>query len=157
LSAGCKWRKVKVEKGVLVVARKRKGSALLELAVAIPVLLLFTIGVIDYARVYYASITVANAAMAGAQYGAPYDRSDSIIMAARRDAGSVTLDSVLTTRVCRCPGGSIVDCTTGNCGAYGEVQQFDSVRVRKDVLLLLRYLGLPQRITVERSVVLRSN
>src|SRR5689334_15801886 len=45
---------------------QRTGTALLELAVAIPVLLLFTMGVVDFARVYFASITVANAAMAGA-------------------------------------------------------------------------------------------
>lgn len=113
-------------------------------------------GVIDYARVYYASIAVANAAMAGAQYGGPYDSSDSIVMAARRDAGSVSLDSVLVMRVCRCPDTGIVDCATGNCGAYGEPQQYDSVRVRKDVSLLIRYIGLPERITVVRSVVLRS-
>src|SRR5690349_7549015 len=52
-------------------APARSGSALLELAVAIPILLLFTMGVVDYARVYFASIAVANATMAGAQYGAP--------------------------------------------------------------------------------------
>jgi len=135
----------------------RRGSALLELAIAIPILILFTMGVVDYARVYYASIAVASAAMAGAQYGAPYDSSDSIIVGARRDAGSVTLDSVATVRFCRCPDNVPADCATGNCGTYGEVQQYDSVRVRKDVDLLIRYLGLPSRITIVRAAVARSN
>jgi hypothetical protein len=114
-------------------------------------------GVVDYARVYFASIAVANATMAGAQYGAPYNNSDSIINAARRDAGSVALDTVQTVRYCRCPDTGVVDCSTGNCGAYGEVQQYDSVRIRKDVSLLIRYLGLPTRISVVRTAVVRSN
>lgn len=134
----------------------RRGSALLELAVAIPILLLFTMAVVDYARVYYATIAVASAAMAGAQYGAPYDSSDSIIVGARRDAGSVTLDSVTTVRFCRCPDNVVADCVTGNCGTYGEVQQYDSVRVRKDVALLIRYLGLPTQVTIVKTAVLRS-
>jgi TadE-like protein len=137
----------------------RRGTALLELAVAIPVLLLFTMGVVDYARLYYASIAVASAAMAGAQYGTPYGVSDSIVVGARRDAGSVTLDSVTTVRFCRCPDNVVADCVNpGTCpGTYGEVQQYDSVRVRKDVALLIRYVGLPSRITIVRTAVVRSN
>ena len=134
----------------------RRGSALLELAVAIPVLLLFTMAVVDYARVYYASIAVASAAMAGAQYGAPYDSSDSITVGAQRDAGSVTLDSVTTVRFCRCPDNVFANCVGDTCGTYGEVQQYDSVRVRKDVPLLMRYIGLPSQITIVRAAVLRS-
>jgi hypothetical protein len=136
--------------------RARKGTALLELAVAIPVLLLFTMAVVDYARLYYASIAVASAAMAGAQYGAPYDDADSIVVGARRDAGSITLDSVTTVRFCRCPDNVAVGCVGTDCGTYGEVQQYDSVRVRKDVALLIRYLGLPSQITIVRTAVVRS-
>ena len=47
----------------------RRGGALLELAVAIPMLILIAIGVIDYGRVYTTAITVSNAARAGAEFG----------------------------------------------------------------------------------------
>jgi Flp pilus assembly protein TadG len=133
------------------------GNSFVELAVALPIVLLLVIAVVDYARLFTTGITVANAAMAGAQYGAPYDNNDSITFAAQRDAGSLLLDSVKTVRFCRCPGSTDnVNCATGNCGTYGEVQQFDSVRVRKDVDLLIPYPGLPSKIAVIRTATLRS-
>jgi Flp pilus assembly protein TadG len=50
--------------------RSTKGGALLELAVVFPVLLLLLIGVVDYGRMYFTSVAVANAARAGAEWGA---------------------------------------------------------------------------------------
>src|SRR4051794_32091869 len=51
-------------------SRGSRGGAALELAVAFPFLLLLLIGAVDYGRLYYTSVTVANAARAGAEYGA---------------------------------------------------------------------------------------
>ena len=49
---------------------KQKGTALLELALVWPLLSLVLLGVIDFGRIFYASIEVTNAAHAGVQYGA---------------------------------------------------------------------------------------
>ena len=46
-----------------------KGSAFVELALFTPVLLLMLVGALDFARVYYADITLSNAAEVGALYG----------------------------------------------------------------------------------------
>jgi Flp pilus assembly protein TadG len=46
-----------------------KGSAFVELALFTPVLLLMLIEAIDFARVFYADITLANAAEVGALCG----------------------------------------------------------------------------------------
>jgi uncharacterized protein (UPF0333 family) len=137
----------------------QKGSAMLELAVAFPILLLIAIGVADYARVYYTGISVANAAKAGAHYGVwnagQTGQLDSMTVAAQRDAGNTGLDSVTVGRYCMCPGAGVVDCVSGDCGAYGVPQVFDSVRVWKDVTMLIHYLGLPSRVTVAHTEVLR--
>jgi Flp pilus assembly protein TadG len=134
------------------------GSAMAELVIAIPILLLLAMGVADYARIYYAGITVANAAEAGVHYGVARTGTsvvDSMIMAARLDAGSMTLDSVAAGQTCRCPGTGVVSCGLGTCGTYGVPQIYDSVWVQKNVALVIRYLGLPSSVTVTRSAVLR--
>ena len=45
-----------------------QGSALVELALVLPLLFLLIINVVNFGGAFYASITVANAARAGAQY-----------------------------------------------------------------------------------------
>jgi Flp pilus assembly protein TadG len=52
------------------------GAAFVELAVALPVLLLLLAGVGDFARIFYWSIELTNAALAGAQFGS-YNLSNS--------------------------------------------------------------------------------
>src|SRR6266852_3787293 len=85
--------------------RTDRGSAMIELAVALPIVILLSIGVADLARIYYTSITVANAARAGAAFGADTAATDSAMtVAAQNDAGSLTLDSISAGRYCICPG-----------------------------------------------------
>ena len=51
---------------------KRSGSAVVELAIVLPLLaFLFAIG-IDFARLYYDLVTIHNAARSGAMYGAQH-------------------------------------------------------------------------------------
>src|SRR4051812_37857246 len=52
------------------LVRSERGSALVELAFCLPVLILTFVGAADFARVFYTSIALNNAARAGAQYGA---------------------------------------------------------------------------------------
>jgi Flp pilus assembly protein TadG len=50
--------------------RSDNGSALVELAIALPLLVLIMAAAIDYARIFYMAMALTNAARAGAQYGA---------------------------------------------------------------------------------------
>ena len=51
------------------IRAKRSGAAALELAILLPLLIfLFIIG-IDYARVFYSTVTITNCARNGAIYG----------------------------------------------------------------------------------------
>ena len=136
---------------------------MIELAVSIPIVLLLVVGVADLARVYYTSITVANAARAGASFGADTAATTAQMdTAAQTDAGSFTLDTITAGRYCVCPGSGagtgVVPCSTATCPlGYGVPQAYDTVRVRKDVTLIVHYLGLPASFPIIRTVVLRTN
>jgi Flp pilus assembly protein TadG len=137
------------------------GGALLELAVAVPIMLLLAVGAADYARVYYSGVTVANAAFAGAFYGVTTMNGsvpDSMIWAAQQEAAPVTLDSVSAGQFCRCPSTGLVSCTLGTCtDGYGVPQTYDSVWVKKNVPMMIRYLGLPSTVSVGRKAIVREN
>lgn len=134
-----------------------RGGALVEFAITVPVLALLAIAAADYARVYSVSIAVANAARTGAQWGG-HTLGNSALMeaAARADASPLVLDVVTAGRYCTCPGGGTPNCSTGDCGAYGAPEAFDTVRVTKEVPLIFRYPGLPTSVNVRRTVVFRA-
>jgi hypothetical protein len=140
------------------ITRNRRGGAALEFAVVMPMLILLAIGVADYARAYKTSLAVVNAAAAGTQVGA---RSvavsgDTAAMTAQAiaDASPVSLDTVTSSRFCRCSDGSTPACT-GSCSGYGVPQVFVRVGVRKNYSMLFRYPGLPTTIAVMRTATLR--
>ena len=145
----------------LRISRSEHGGALVELAVVLPVLILIAIGVMDYGRVYYTSVTVSNAARAGAEWGA-YGMTGSATKDAQiqsfakiegAEAGTFTVTS---SHFCRCsPTGVDVSCTTGSCGAYGKPQIYVTATATKKVALLLKYPGLPDTVTISRSATFR--
>ena len=146
---------------ILRIWRSEHGGALVELAVVLPVLVLIAIGVMDYGRVYYTSITVAHAARAGAEWGA-YGMTGSSTNDAQiqsfaqlegAEAGTLTITS---SHVCRCsPAGALVSCTTGSCGGYGLPQIYVTATATKSIALLLKYPGLPATVTISRSATFR--
>lgn len=135
-----------------------KGSAMVELAVAIPILLLLAIGVGEYARFYFTEITVTNAARSGAEYGVKTGGNvDSMTYGAKIEAGKDSVGMVITAGIfCTCPsGGAPPDCVTGDCGAYGIPRAFDSVAVKKVVRFLFHYPGFPDSVVIQRKSILR--
>jgi len=51
------------------------GQALVEFALILPVLLMLTLGVVDFSRIFFAQIALANAVREGALYAAEGDRT----------------------------------------------------------------------------------
>lgn len=97
------------------LARKRRvgfaleaGQSLLELALVLPMLLLLLVGTIEIGRFAYYSILVANAARAGAQYGAQglatAADNGGIVTAAKNDGQNVTGLTVSAIQTCGCTG-----------------------------------------------------
>ena len=58
-----------VKAAIQAIRKHKKGSAMLEFALGMPMLMLFLFGTADVGRLFYYSIEVANAAGAGAAYG----------------------------------------------------------------------------------------
>lgn len=139
-------------------ARATSGGAAVELAVVFPVLLLLIIGVVDYGRVLYTAVTVANAARAGAEYGAsdpPLSAMDTVGMKAYaqadgNNAGTLTLAA---QRYCECSG-TATACVACSGGAAPEV--YVEVTATKIVNMLLPYPGLPATFSVSRKATFRS-
>jgi hypothetical protein len=135
---------------------------MVELAVVMPILILIAIGVMDYGRVYFTSIAVANAARAGAEWGAQNlgafaDKDPEIQAFAQADGAEVAPITVTSARVCRC-GSTVVTCgTTADCGGgYGPAMEFVEVTASKSVALLIKWPGLPTTINVSRKAVWRA-
>ena len=100
-----------------------RGSAVVELAVAMPLLVLILAATIDFARVFHMAENLQDAARAGAQYGAQSPSNSSNTATMQSTATSATaLTGVTATaaRTCKCATSSGVysdtspsnDCTT---------------------------------------------
>jgi Flp pilus assembly protein TadG len=135
------------------------GTAILELAIAIPVLVLLALGVADFGRMFATGIAVANAARAAAEYGASSVATSSdtakINQAGRDDAADYGLITVTSSSFCRCPDGSTPACN-GTCAGGYPVEVFVRADASKTLNLILRYPGLPTSMTFRDSATFRA-
>jgi len=105
----------------------QRGNALIEFALSAVILMLLTIGVTDFSRLFAIADVAASAAAAGAQYGAlsPAHWSDFAGMqeAALDDAGS-TLTGVTVTpsNTCYCSVGGIATTCPASCGGGSQME-----------------------------------
>ena len=138
--------------------RSHSGSAALELAVITPFLVLLLIGVVDYGRVFYTSVTVSNAARSGAEYGAqsPITSGDTIGMKnfAQGDGQEAGTLGLTARRYCEC-GGAAHSCDAV-CTSGAAPDVFVEVKATKKVGMLFRYPGLLDTVTVSRMATFRS-
>jgi Flp pilus assembly protein TadG len=145
--------------------RTRRGGAAIELAVLLPFLVLLAIGAAELGRAYHASIVVANAASAGARYGAQNVNTSgdaaSMNAAATIDAGDIGDVAPESSRFCRCSNGTTPASCTSACPApagypaYTEPEVFVTTSATKTVTFLMHYPGFPASITVRRTATFR--
>ena len=140
-----------------------RGSATLELAVLLPLLLVGTLGIADFGRIYYHMIAVSNAAHAGAKYGAHspqnMDNESGITVAVLNELGDYADETVgvEATRYCTCRDGTEVNCEAGVCGFSGEPDRiYIKVRVQKPVEPLFPYPGMPETVLLSRDAYVRA-
>jgi Flp pilus assembly protein TadG len=152
----------------------QSGQALVELAIALPVLLILALGVIELGRYAYIAILVGNAAHAGALYGsqstAASSDSTGIQSAAQYDfaggtaAGSidngqpVSQLTVSSLPSCGCDSGGAITafgCATTPSCATGHWVVVISVTASGTFSSLFNYPGIPSSITVSRTSTMR--
>jgi Flp pilus assembly protein TadG len=128
-----------------------------ELTLAVPVLALLLVASADFARVFYFSIAVNNAARAGAQYG-----SQSIVTAddVTGMKNAATQDSpdlpslTATARQCTCGTGTSVAacgssyCTTNPTGNYVEVDTSMTFNTT------ITYPGIPSSVALAGKAIM---
>jgi Flp pilus assembly protein TadG len=146
-------------------ARDGRGAALVELAVALPVLVVLLFGVIDFARVFYVAAELTNAARAGAQYGAlnTTNASDTGTMQTRALAASPQIAGYTVstpTRSCGCmtQSGTFTSqaCTTSCPNSADHLVVYVTVTASMTFNTVTRLPGLPQTLPLTRSATVRA-
>lgn len=138
--------------------RHRRGQAAVELAVAIPVLVLLLLAGMDYGRVFYMSIGVNNAARAGAQYGSQtvITAADAtgMIAAAKADASNL---STLTATASQCTcitSTTVTACPSSYCTNAPQAT-FVEVDTQGVFQTIVSYPGIPNSTTISGKAIMQ--
>jgi len=135
--------------------KQQKGNAMLEFALMSVVLILLSLGTVDFGRTLNSGITAANAAGTAANYGA----TDTIAAGdfeemedrALLDAVNVTDMEATVDQVCQCPDGTAVVCSNlanVTCSGYGAPRAYVLVEARQDFQSLRIFPGIPETTRV---------
>lgn len=157
-------------KSLLLRSRGESGSAFVEMAVALPVLVAIFIGTADFARVFYYAMELTTAARAGAQYGAynsvTVTETANITSAAQNAAPNISPITVIIATppgVCQCalndgtgqPWPAVACSPTPTCASGSHLVQYITVQTRKTFTIISRFLPINRSITLTRSATLR--
>ncbi len=145
-------------KPVARLARADAGSAIAELAVIAPVLVLLLVGLIEVGRYARYSIVVGNAARAGVQYGArnlataaDLSGMQAYALNDARDAGGM---SATASQFCRCADGTASSCLPGDCAGSHRLV-FVQVDTSGTFASLLHYPGIGASQTITSRAIMR--
>jgi Flp pilus assembly protein TadG len=138
----------------------RRGSVMLEVGLALPLLILMACGAMDFARVFVAGIVVESSARAGVQLGS--FNVGKAALTAMNDAATadgtnqgLTGISISSRTFCGCvTGASEVSCTNATCSGAtpnGYVETTASYTFDP----IVPYPGIPRNITVASTAKFR--
>jgi Flp pilus assembly protein TadG len=141
--------------------RESNGSALIEAAAVLPILIVLLLGTMDFGRVFYTAMTVTHAARAGAQYGIQTSAksSDSTGMqnAATVAASDVSGFSAKATRYCKCWSGA-TETAMASCSSLcgGTVRIYVQVIGSATFSTMVNYPGIPASVRIWRTARMRA-
>jgi Flp pilus assembly protein TadG len=135
------------------------GQSLVELALILPLLLLLLVGIIEIGRFSYYSILVANAARAGAQYGAQSLITAADVAGIRAAAHNDGLPSLAVTprQLCGCTGATLGACSTiaPTCVLPDHPLVYVQVTATHRFPSLFNYPGLPASLRLTSTEKMR--
>jgi hypothetical protein len=137
-----------------------RGQSVLEFALLLPVMLLLLVGIIEVGRFAYYSILVANAARAGAQYGAQglatAADTPGIQAAAENDGQNLPQLAVTASQQCGCNGAGLSGtCPATGCTLPNHPLVYVQVQASGTFNSLFNYPGLPPSFTVSSTEKMR--
>jgi Flp pilus assembly protein TadG len=133
-----------------------RGSALVEMALLLPLMTLMLLGAFEVALAVYTSIEVSSAALAGVQYGvqsaATAGDTQGIENAAVADAANVTLSTPTATKTCICSGDSNwSDANSSNCLPTAcpgsQIETILTVQTQATFTPVIHFPGIPTSFT----------
>ena len=135
----------------------RRGNAMLEAALATPMLFLLLSGVVDMGRAFYYSDIAAGAARAGAQYGIISSTNSGNLVgiqnAAKDEHARQLPDSIFTATAsyfCQNTGGAVV-----NCADNPTAEAYVKVVTHVTYDLIIPWPGLANPMTIGGLSVMR--
>ncbi len=133
---------------------------MVEFAIVAPVMVYLLLGAADFARVFYLTVALNNAARAGAQFGSqsPVTAANTSGMqtAASNDATNLTLTATPTASQCTCISGtSVSTCTSTYPCSDNPNATYVSVTVNSQFKTLVKYPGFAQTITLAGNAIMQ--
>ena len=141
-------------------AMPRRGSAILEAGLLLPVLIFMTCGAMDFARVFYAGIVVESAARAGVQSGSfSVGNDDAVKMndAAVNDSSGQGLTGVTASSrtFCSCVNSTAeVGCNT-SCSGGATPGGYVETTAAYTFNPIVPYPGVPRNIAISSTAKFR--
>ena len=132
---------------------------MVEFALSVLLLMLLMAAAADFSRVFFHSITVANASGAASFWGAQsvVKAADftRIATVATNDAQDIPGVSVTPMQFCDCPGNTSglageVDCNNDSCAGYGTPRGYSRVMVQQTFETLFPWPGISDDVGVMR-------
>jgi len=144
-----------------------RGSAIVELALALPLLVLILVGTIDFARAFHTAMVLQNSARAGAQYGAQstsFASNTSGMISTAKTSASTDLGAIDATAEETCYCASNTDPNVGNpspntcAGTCTTGHLVVSVKVTAGASFstITRFPGIPHTFRISRGATLRA-
>jgi Flp pilus assembly protein TadG len=124
--------------------RGTRGQSLVEFALILPVLLILMLGTIDFGRVYFAYVSVTNAARNGAQYASFSSEAAADSDGIRNAALADTVELVNTS-----PTNPNVTVATGT---DSQSRLYADVTVAYTFSTIFPWPGIPDSMNVARTV-----
>jgi Flp pilus assembly protein TadG len=135
-----------------------RGQSAVELAIAVPILVLLLLIGADFGRVFYMSTGVNNAARAGAQYGSQTvitaADSSGMITAAKAD-GSNFANLTATASQCTCAASNTVAACPSSYCTNSPQATFVEVDTRSVFQTLVNYPGIPTSTTLQGKAIMQ--
>jgi Flp pilus assembly protein TadG len=123
--------------------RLRRGAAAVELAVLLPFLTYLLVGAVDFARVFYYSLTIMNCAREGAIY------------ASTSAANSTNTTGIQSAAVADAAGFSPAPTVSSVTGTDSSSNPIVTVTVSYPFKTITNYPGIPNSVTLVRTVQMR--
>ncbi|MGB6836982.1 MAG: TadE family protein [Dehalococcoidia bacterium] len=128
-------------------ARYQRGQSLVEFALLLPLLLIIMLGVLDFGRVYFAYVSVTNAARNGAHYASATTEKAGDLDGIRGAALADT-ENLLNTS----PTNPAVSAQTG---LDSQGKTYASVTVSYTFETMFPWPGIPDSVDMQRTVRMR--